>query len=117
MAEEGGVVTQHSWKPAHFPWPLWYVKRVTDPTEANCSFEELDSRCVSTFDQQGRGEAFADNCDVTVPVLVNTQALAAGEELRVLWAHKPVAKNEKSSKVTWASQARVMIGKQQQRQK
>ena len=117
VAEEGGVVTQHSWKPAHFPWPLWYVKRVTDPTEANCSFEELDSRCVSTFDQQGRGEAFADNCDVTVPVLVNTQALAAGEELRVLWAHKPVSKNEKSSKVTWASQARVMIGKQQQRQK
>ena len=44
---------------------------------------------------------------------MNTKALAAGDELRVLWAHKPVVKQEKDSKITWASQARVKIGKQQ----
>ena len=35
VADQGGVVTQHSWKPFHLPWPLWYVKRVSDVKEAN----------------------------------------------------------------------------------
>ena len=121
VAEKGGVVTQHSWKPVHLPWPLWYVKRVSDVNEANCVFEEMDSRSVSTFDQKGRGEPFAENCDVVVPVLVNTKALAAGDELRVLWVHKVLVtkgqKAQSSAKITWDSQARLKLGKQQQRQK
>ena len=118
VAEQGGAVTQHSWKPGHFPWPLWFVKRVVDVKEANCSFEDVDTRCVTTFDHKGRADPFADNCDVIVPVLVNTSALVAGEELRVFLAQKPVAKKEKtSSTITWASQARVKMSKQQQKKK
>ena len=117
VADQGGVVTQHSWKPGHFPWPLWFVKRVDSVKEANCSFEDVDTRCVSTFDHKGRADPFADNCDVIVPVLVNTKALVAGEELRVLWAQPPVAKKEKTSTITWASQARVKMSKQQQKKK
>ena len=70
-------------------------------------------RGVSVCDLKGRGEPIADNCEVAVPVLVNTKALKAGEELRVLWSRKPVVKQDKTSKVTWASQARLKIGKQQ----
>ena len=116
VADQGGVVTQHSWKPFHFPWPLWYVKRVSDVKEANCTFEEVDQRFVGVFDQKQRGEPIADNCDVVVPVLVNNKALAAGEELKVLWSHTPVAKKDKGSKVTWASQARLKLGKIQHQQ-
>ena len=117
VAEQGSVVTQHSWKPCHFPWPLWFIKRVSHVDEANCKFEEMLARCVSTFDQNGRGEPFADNCDVVVPVLVNTKSLGVGDELRVLWAQKSVAKPADSSKITWVSQARVKLGNQHQRQK
>ena len=117
VADQGSVVTHHSWRPYHFPWPLWYIQRVSDVNQANCKFEDMLARCVSTFDQKGRGEAFADNCDVAVPVLVNTKSLVAGDELRVFWPQKPVAKPAQSSKITWASQARIKIAKQQQRQK
>ena len=61
------------------------------------------------------GDPMADNVDVVVPVLVNAKDLAKGDELRVLWTRKPAAKQEKTSKITWASQARVKIGKQQQK--
>ena len=99
------------------PWPLWFVKRVVDVKQANCVFEDVDTRCVTTFDHKGRADPFADNCDVILPVLVNTKALVAGEELRVLWAQPPVAKKEKTSTITWASQARVKLSKQQQKKK
>ena len=117
VAEQGGVVTQHSWKPAHFPWPLWFVKRVADVDQANCSFEDVDTRCVSTYAHKGGGDPFADNCDVILPVLVNTKALDAGEELRVLWVQKPIAKVAKTSTITWASQARVKMSKLHQKKK
>ena len=92
------------------------MKRVSDVKEANCTFEEVDQRSVGVFDQKQRGEPIADNCDVVVPVLVNNKALAAGEELKVLWSHTPVAKKDKGSKVTWASQARLKLGKIQHQQ-
>ena len=54
---------------------------------------------------------------MSIPVLVNTKPLVAGEELKVFWTPVSVRKTEKRQPVTWASQAREKIGKQQQQQK
>ena len=113
VAEDNkGTVSQHSWLPHHTPWPLWCVKRVSEASGTNCDFQDVDIRCVSTFAAAGGSEPTADNCDITLPVLVNKSALAAGEELRVLWAPRAVPRTEKPS-VTWAVQARNKLSKQQ----
>ena len=118
VGASGNAVTQHNWMPAHNPWPLWFMKRVSELSESNCMFEDFDVRSVSTFDPKGRGEAFADNYDLTMPVLVNTKALVVGDEMRVFWtSSKQVSRAEKGGNITWASQARVKIGKQQHRRK
>ena len=57
------------------------------------------------------GEPFADNCDITFPVLVNTIALAAGDELKVHWVPRPAAAKEPRGAVTWATQARRQLNK------
>ena len=88
------VVSQHNWMPGHNPWPLWFVKRVLDTEQANCKFEEVLVRMVSTFAPAAPLEAFADNVDITIPMLVNTKAVAAGDELRVLWAPRHKQKAE-----------------------
>ena len=106
-------MTQHSWMPGHNPWPLWFIKRVGEVGDSNCSFQEMDVRVVSTFDLQDDGEAFASNFDMTLPVLVNSKDLSVGEELRVFWAVRHTSRpSTKMDKVTWASQARTSIGKQ-----
>ena len=88
------------------------MKRVIDCGDSNCSFEDVDVRCVSTFDQKGHGEAFADSCDLTMPALVNTKALCVGDEMRVFWTPKQVSRAERGGHITWASQARMKIRKQ-----
>ena len=73
-------------------------------------------RIVTTFDHSAGGkEAFADNCDVTLPLLVNAKALAQGEELRVHWPAQMLVKRQKKSRITWEEQARVAVVKQHQR--
>ena len=72
-------------------------------------------RSVSTFALKGRGEPSADNFDIAIPVLVNVAALAQGEELRVHWSAAVAAKADKRAGITWASQARQSLSKQQRR--
>ena len=122
VAEHSGhVVKQHNWNQGHHPWPLWFMKRVHEIDQSNCMFVDVDVRSVSTFQQAASAgaqeEPFADNCDVTIPVLVNSKALAQGDELRVYWSPRHVARGERKSQITWTSQARVKLGKQQQRNK
>ena len=123
VVEKGGkVVNQHAWASGHNPWPLWHAKRVHLKEESNCAFIDVDVRNVSTFQPTAaptvvgatKAEAFADNYDIVVPVFVNTQPLAEGEELRVLWTAKALSsKSTRASQITWASQARTKLGKQQ----
>ena len=89
------------------------MKRVCEPDESNCRFENVDVRMVSTCTQIGCGEAFADNFDLTLPVLVNTKVLNVGDELRVCWKANEISKTGKGANITWASQARAKIGKKQ----
>ena len=113
-----GVVQQHAWQPGHFPWPLWLVKRVPDVSQANCAFQDMDVRSVSTFGlstvAEGEEGAFADNCDITIPVLVNTAVLAQGDELKVRWAPLPSAPREARAPVNWTTQARKQLRKAKQ---
>ena len=44
------VVSKHNWRPSHAPWPVWWVKRVESMAEANCIFEDIEARMVTTFD-------------------------------------------------------------------
>ena len=120
--KDGKVVSQHAWVPGNNPWPLWHIKRVHVKEESNCVFLDVDVRNVSTFQPAvaptvagaAKAEAFADNYDVVVPVLVNTKPLAEGEELQVFWTARQLSsKASKSSQITWASQARTKLGKQQ----
>ena len=99
----------------HNPWPLWFVKRASDAQESNCKFEDVDVRMVTTFAPPSPLEAFADNVDITIPTLVNTSAVVKGEELKVLWVQRQKNKAEKAGQITWASQARMKIGKQQKK--
>ena len=45
------------------------------------------------------------------------KALAQGEELRVHWSPRHVARGERKSHITWTSQARVKLGMHPQRNK
>ena len=95
----GQEVTQHKWQPAHNPWPLWFIKRVSEVGASNCSIQEVDVRIVTTFDHSAGGKkAFADNCEVKLPLLVNTKALAQGEELQVHWPCNIVVKKKQTKK-------------------
>ena len=113
----GQDVIQHKWQPAHNPWPLWFIKRVSEVGASNCSIQEVDVRIVTTFDHSAGGkEAFADNCDVMLPLLVNTKALAQGEELRVYWPAQMLVKQQKKKcHTTWEDTARVAVVKQHHR--
>ena len=107
---------RHYWNAGHNPWPLWFMKRVSDMSERNCIFDDVDVRCVNTFQPPARlgHEAFVDNCDRTVPVLLNTSAVAEGEELVVYWPPRQVSTaGRPSSQITWASQARAKLDNQQ----
>ena len=110
-------VTKHNWLAGHNPWPLWFIKRVNSQSESNCSFEDMVVRTVSTFqatEAREGGDAFAANEDIVVPVLVNTKAVAKGDELRVHWMPKmKSSKSARADEITWATQARQKLGKQQ----
>ena len=56
------VVKTHHWNAGHNPWPLWFTKRVSAVGESNCIFEDVDVRCVNTFQPPARlgHEAFAE---------------------------------------------------------
>ena len=109
----GEEVTEHKWAAGHNPWPLWFVRRVAEAGNSNCSFQEVLVRSVTTFEHPAGGEPFADNCDVTLPILVNTRALHAGEELRVHWPLEQIEKHSnKKDSATWTEQARRAVGKQ-----
>ena len=109
------TVSQHNWMPGHNPWPLWFVKRVADAKESNCHIQDVLVRMVTTFAPPSPLEAFSDNVDITIPTLVNTSAVVKGEELKVLWIQRQKDKAQKTGQITWASQARVKIGKQQKK--
>ena len=109
------TVDVHNWMPGHSPWPLWFVTRASDAEESNCQFVDVDVRMVTTFAPASPLEAFADNVDITIPTLVNTSALVKGEELKVVWMQRQKNKAQKAEKITWASQARMKIGKQQKK--
>ena len=111
----GSGVEQHNWMPGHNPWPLWFVRRVSDAQESNCHFEDAHVRMVTTFAPASPLEPFADNVDITIPTLVNTSALVKGEELKVMWMQRQKHKPERAGQITWASQARMKIGKQQKK--
>ena len=110
------TVTQHKWIPGNNPWPLWFVKRVSEEGASNCSFQNVLVRGVNTFAQDGGGEPFADNFDVTLPLLVNHKALAQGEELQVHWpCHTVFTKKQTKKHITWETEARVLAVKQHSR--
>ena len=122
VSESGGsVAQQHAWQPGHFPWPLWFVKRVSAEVDANCKFQDMDVRSVSTFALKEQAtsavaeEAFADNTDITIPVLVNTAVLAVGEELKVHWPSQSRTAKDTRSSMTWATQARRQLSKAKQK--
>ena len=90
---------------------------MADADESNCAFQDVDARTVSTFQSAGSppSEALADSIDITVPMLVNTKALAKGDELVVQWATAKRVAKKTQAPATWASQARTKGGKQQRR--
>ena len=113
LAEADGVVRQHDWKPGHFPWPFWYVRRVDREEDANCSLLRVVIRIVITCAFDGRGaDPFCDNFDVHIPVLANTRVLARGDELTV-WS-RPQARPSapKPQSTTWEKQARADLRRQ-----
>lgn len=79
------------WKSGNFPWPFWLVRRVDcDMPGVNCKLTPYTSRVVNTFGASSAGaEQSKDAVVVTVetefPVMVNTKAIQAGEDLVVLW--------------------------------
>ena len=106
------TVRQHKWILGNNPWPLWFVKRVSEEGASNCSFQNVLVRGVNTFAQDGGGEPFADNFDVTLPLLVNHKALAQGEELQVHWPCNIVVKKSRRRKtITWETEARTAVVK------
>ena len=119
VAEQPEMVhSQHNWVNGNFPWPLWFVKRAHGTQECNCQFKQVEVRCIGTFQMPTSAaaeEAFADNFDLSLPMLVNTKPLREGEELVVFWPSKPKVTKEKKVQVTWASQARSKLGKQRQK--
>ena len=63
---------------------------------------------------EGQEGAFADNNDVTIPVLVDTAVLAQGDELKVHWVPRPSAPREARAPVNWTTQARKQLRKAKQ---
>ena len=113
LAEPDGVVRQHDWKPGHFPWPFWFVRRVGREEDANCSLVRVVTRVVLTCSFDGRpSDPYCDNFDVHIPVLTNTRALALGDELTV-WS-RPQSRTTvpKAQSTTWEKQARADLRKQ-----
>ena len=113
LAEPDGVVRQHDWKPGHFPWPFWFVRRVDREEDANCSLVRVVTRVVLTCSFDGRPrDPYCDNFDVHIPVLTNTRALVRGEELTVWSRPQSRAAVPKSQSTTWEKQARADLRKQ-----
>ena len=109
VAGSAAVLETHNWTAGHNPWPLWYVQKAIDVSDSNCIFEEVDVRCVNTFAFKSSavaGEPMADSIDLTIPVLVNTKALAENDELIVHWKPQISRKAQQRAQITWATQAR-----------
>ena len=104
---DGGDI-QHNWTASHNPWPLWFIARVGNVDDSNCTFEMENVLTISTFQPQF-GEATSDNLDATLPVLVNTKPLNKGDELRVHWVADTTKRSNITNPVTWASKAKDTI--------
>ena len=109
---EDNIVSQHNWMTGHHGCPLWWMKRVSNAADANCILEDMDVRMVTTFAPPEPLEAFADNIDVRIPVLVNTSSLSVGDELQVLWAPRAKVLKKKTKIDIWTEHARTKLGQQ-----
>jgi len=99
------------WKPTHFPWPFWAVKRTDVSAQANCVLQPWTVRCVGTFAQNTPADGDDLKLDamcVTIPIMVNSKPLERGDELVVYWPSSSSADSSKPKKApsTWVDEAR-----------
>jgi hypothetical protein len=100
-------LTDHVWKPSHFPWPFWAVPRQEAATGTNCTLAPFTVDVVQACNAAVLNDPIVEAYQVEVPVLVNSVDVAEGDELvahwpaRVLKTAAPAATKVK----TWVDQA------------
>ena len=104
-ASSSETVTSHDWKPSHFPWPFWLVRRVERAEDANCTLVDWRIAAVSTMapaSATGDSEPQVDTSHVSIPVLINNVIIERGQELVVHWTTAVVKNKTKENKsLSW----------------